>query len=121
VCSRRHGQDRADLGLKGIICNSEQAPDATADEGYGVLGRHGVVERGGVQHALHPDQPRFAGHLLGHPEDAVGVGGVPQACPHAHQHRVDEASLAALDARCVLPAKIAWSTMTTATTDGGIE
>jgi hypothetical protein len=81
------------LGRQPPLSHLQQPPDRRAQQREGVHGRHRVIQRGGVQHPPHPDQPGLAGRLHGDLEDPLGPvrGGQPR--PHVHQHPMAEAGV----------------------------
>jgi hypothetical protein len=84
---------RPQLGLQCLIGYLDQSPDGRAQQRDGVHGGDRVIQRGGVQHPPHPDQPGLPGRSHGDLKDPLGSGRGGQPRTHVHQHGMAEAGV----------------------------
>ena len=81
------------LGRQPPLRHLQQPPDRRAQQRDGVHGGDRVLQRGGVQHPPHPDQPSLPGRSHGDLKDPLWSGRGGQPRPHVHQHGMAEAGV----------------------------
>jgi hypothetical protein len=89
------------------VDDAEQSDERRPDEGDGVLGGNGVVERDRVEDAFSADEPRGARGFDDRLEDAIWSVGVARSLAHVDKDGVDETRMIEVEqAGGVFPARV---------------